>query len=331
MGGLGWNAWRVRIRWMMVLLPLTLVMSLVAGIPVRPALAVGRLRAAAVAGSLLTPVDPVRLMDTRNGTGGVSGPVAAGASVSLQVAGQAGVPSSGVTAVVLNVTAVAPAAGGYLTVYPDGTSVPGTSNVNFSPGQSVPNLVLVKVGPNGKVDFRNGSGGTVQIVADLAGYYSGSGSALTPVDPVRLMDTRNGTGGVSGPVAAGASVSLQVAGQAGVPSSGVTAVVLNVTAVAPAAGGYLTVYPDGTSVPGTSNVNFSPGQSVPNLVLVKVGPNGKVDFRNGSGGTVQIVADLAGYYSAGSGSAPGAPAGVTATAGNGQATVTWTAPSSDGG
>ena len=278
-------------------------------------------------GSLFTPVSPVRLMDTRSGTGGVTGPVAADKSVALQVAGVDGVPSSGVTAVVLNVTVTQPTVGGVLTVYPDGGAVPGVSNLNFGAGETVPNLVIVKLGSDGKVDFYNNSSGTVHILADLAGYYSASGSSFTPVSPVRLMDTRNGTGGVTGPVAADKSVALQVAGVDGVPSSGVTAVVLNVTVTQPTVGGVLTVYPDGGAVPGVSNLNFGAGETVPNLVIVKLGSDGKVDFYNNSSGTVHILADLAGYYVA----PLGAPTTVTAAAGNAQATVSWTAPQWDGG
>ena len=167
-----------------------------------------------------------------------------------------------------------------------------------------------------------GAGGLVQAAAT-----AGSGSLLTPVSPVRVMDTRNGTGGVSGPVAANASVSLQVAGVHGVPASGVTAVVVNVTVTGPTANGFLTAYPDGASLPNASNVIFAAGQTIPNLVLVAVGPDGKVDFHNSSAGTVQVIADLAGYFA----NPPGPPTGVTASPGNGQATVSWAAPSSNGG
>ncbi len=278
-------------------------------------------------GSSFTPVSPVRLMDTRSGLGGVTGPVAADKSVSLQVAGVDGVPSSGVTAVVMNVTVTTPTANGLLTVYPDGASVPVVSNLNFGSGETVPNLVTVEVGSDGKVDFYNGASGTTQVLADLAGYYSASGSSFTPVSPVRLMDTRSGLGGVTGPVAADKSVSLQVAGVDGVPSSGVTAVVMNVTVTTPTANGLLTVYPDGASVPVVSNLNFGSGETVPNLVTVEVGSDGKVDFYNGASGTTQILADLAGYYVA----PLGAPTGITAAAGNAQATVSWTVPQWDGG
>ena len=72
----------------------------------------------------------------------------------------------------LNVTATAPSASGHLTVYPDGASVPSTSNLNFSAGETVPNLVIATVGSDGKVDFYNGSGGTVQVLADVSGWFS---------------------------------------------------------------------------------------------------------------------------------------------------------------
>jgi hypothetical protein len=119
--------------------------------------------------------------------------------------------------------------------------------------------------------------------------------AYTPVGPTRILDTRNGTGGYTTPVGPGATISLQVTGKDGVPSSGVTAVVLNVTAVNPTAGSYVTVYPDGQARPVASNLNFTAGETFPNLVVVPVGSNGKVDFYN-SAGSVNLIADLAGYY-----------------------------------
>jgi hypothetical protein len=48
---------------------------------------------------------------------------------------------------------------------------PTASNLNFSAGETIPNLVVVPV-VNGKIDFYNGSAGNVQIVADVAGYFS---------------------------------------------------------------------------------------------------------------------------------------------------------------
>ncbi|TNC27418.1 DUF1906 domain-containing protein [Amycolatopsis alkalitolerans] len=237
------------------------------------------------------PAGPTRLLDTRNN----GGTIAADSTYTLPLSG---VPSS-VTAVVLNVTVTNPTDSGYLTVYPDGSKRPTASNLNFVPGQTVPNLVTVPV-TDGKVSFYNRFG-TVDVIADLFGYYTtGSGNTFTPAGPTRLLDTRN-NGGTLG---ADSTYTLPLSG---VPS-GVTAVVLNVTVTNPTDSGYLTVYPDGTSRPTASNLNFVPGQTVPNLVIVPV-TNGKVDFYNRFG-TVDVIADLFGYYTTGSGNTF-TPAGPT--------------------
>jgi YVTN family beta-propeller protein len=251
--------------------------------------------------SMYIPVGPVRVLDTRNGTGGYSSPVGQDGTISLQVTGVDGVPSSGVTAVVLNVTATDPTASSYVTVYPDSTSRPTASDLNFTAGETIANLVTVPVGADGLVDFYNYAGST-DLVADLEGYYTSAGSAYDSAGPVRILDTRNGTGGYTTPVGPGGTIGLQVDGVAGVPSTGVTAVALNVTATNPTASSYVTVYPDGAARPTASNLNFTAGETIPNLVIVPVGADGKVDFYNFAG-SVNLVADLAGYYtSSGSGS-----------------------------
>jgi len=112
--------------------------------------------------------------------------------------------------VVLNVTVTAPTSFGYVTVFGDGTTRPTASNLNFVAGQTVPNLVVAPVGVNGKVDLFNGSGGTIQLIADVAGYYlSGAPSvagAFGSLAPSRLLDTRIGVGAPAVPVAAGGTV-----------------------------------------------------------------------------------------------------------------------------
>ncbi len=254
----------------------------------------------------VTPLTPARILDTRVDNG-ASGPVQATHVISVQVEGHGGVPASGVGAVVLNVTVTDPQFGGYLTVYPDGVTRPATSNLNFLKGETIPNLVVAPVGSDGKVDFYNGSGGTVQIIGDVSGWFaSGTAGAggLTPLTPARILDTRVNNG-VSGPVPAEGEVSLQVEGHGGVPASGVGAVVLNVTVTDPQLGGYLTVYPDGVTRPATSNLNFLKGETIPNLVVAPVGSDGKVDFYNGSGGTVQILGDVSGWFASGSAGAGG--------------------------
>jgi outer membrane protein assembly factor BamB len=256
-----------------------------------------------------TSLPPTRLLDTRYGVGAARVAVAAGDWVLLQVSGRGGVPASGVAAVVLNVTVTAPTKPGFVKVYGQGIAEPGTSNLNFVAGQSVANLVITPVGYSGLVTFVNGSGGTVHLVADVSGYYVGGAPAVAgafiPVIPSRLLDTRIGTGAPKVAVAAGGTVHLQVAGASDVPASGVAAVVLNVTVTAPTRPGFVTLFGNGTTRPTASTLNFLADQTVPNLVIAPVGADGKVAFYNGSGGTIQLVADVSGYYLTGTPSVSG--------------------------
>ncbi len=265
--------------------------------------------AAVTADGAFVSVEPARLLDTRDGTGGFSGAVPSGGIVSLKVTGVGGVPASGVAAVSLNTTVTSPGASGFITLYPSGSARPVASNLNFVTGQTIPNLVTVKVGGDGRVNLYNGSGATVHLIADVAGYYRAGTptvpGAFVPVEPARLLDTRDGTG-YSGAVPAGGTVSLQITGRGGVPTTGVGAVVLNTTVTGPGSSGFITVYPSGASKPLASSLNFVAGQTVPNLVTVKVGGDGKVNLYNGSGATVHLVADVAGYYLSGTPTVDGA-------------------------
>ena len=246
---------------------------------------------------------PSRVLDTRTGLGGTNGVVFGGQTIDLKVTDVAGVPASGVSAVVLNVTAIH--AGGpesYLTVFPSGTIRPLASNLNFLGGAVVPNLVVARLGTNGHVSIYNNMG-LAHIVADVQGFYFATGAASTgatyfPLTPARDLDTRNGvgTGGAIGRMGPGQTLELTVAGVNGVPASGVSAIVLNVTAVdhsGPAS--FLTVYPTGTARPVASNLNFVSGQTIPNLVVVPVGAFGRVSIYNNLG-SVDVAADVQGWF-----------------------------------
>jgi hypothetical protein len=76
-----------------------------------------------------------------------------------------------VSAVVINTTAVAPSAGSFLTIYPSDVTSPVASNLNFGPGQIIPNLVFVKVGSDGNVLVYNAQG-TVDVIFDVVGWYT---------------------------------------------------------------------------------------------------------------------------------------------------------------
>ncbi len=253
-------------------------------------------------GSDYTAYGPTRLLDTRAGTGAAKAKVAAHGTVHLQVGGHGTIPA-GATAAVLNVTVTDAVAPGFITAYDHGDTRPATSNVNFVKGQTVPNQVIVPIGANGQVDLYNGSSGTVDLIADIAGYFTQSASSgYTPLAPYRIVDTRNGTGAPKKQLAGKASVAAQVAGndKGKLPTSGITAVALNVTVTGSLSSGFLTVYPDGKALPTASNVNFTKGQTIANSVIAPVGSDGKIRIYNGSGKAASVIVDVVGYYSAGS-------------------------------
>ena len=240
------------------------------------------------------PRAPYRALDSRNGTGGINGPIGAGQTIGVKITGRGGIPAAGVSAVALNITVTGPAAGGFITAYAGGSAQPGTSNVNFVPGQTIPNFAVTPVGADGTVNFTNNSPGTIDLIADTSGYYlQGTPAvpgAFAPVAPTRLLDTRN-----TAPVGAYSSVSFQAAGVAGVPAT-VSAVVFNLTVTQPQTYGHIIAHASGTTVPDTSNENFVPGQTIPNSVTVPVGADGKITLVNNSSGTTHLIADIAGYF-----------------------------------
>ncbi|MDP9904517.1 colicin D domain-containing protein [Arthrobacter bambusae] len=243
---------------------------------------------------------PFRTMDTRDGTGGVTGPVGPNQTIRVKVTGQGVIPATGVSAVAMNITVANSTSFGAITAYAGGTGNPGTSNLNYSTGQIVPNFAITPVASDGTIAFTNNSSGTVQIIADTSGYFLG-GTATVPgafsaQTPFRQLDTRNGTGGVNGPVGPGQTISVKVTGRGGLPATGVSAVAMNITVANSTSSGVITAYAGGSPKPGTSNLNYTAGQIIPNFAITAVGADGTISFTNDSPGTVQLIADTMGYF-----------------------------------
>ncbi|MFW5475137.1 hypothetical protein ACOCJ5_17635 [Knoellia sp. CPCC 206450] len=240
-------------------------------------------------GSAYTPVAPKRVLDTRSALGTSStSKVGPGREVVLDITDL----PAGAEAVTLNVTATQPTAPSYVTVWPANASRPNASSLNFTTGQTVPNLVTVRVSPDGKVRLWN-AGGSTHLFADLAGWFaSDTAGKYTGVAPKRVLDTRLGTGAPKAKLgAAPRTITLTVPG---IPA-GTTAVALNVTATGPTKTSWLTVYPGNVGKPNASNLNYVAGQTVANMVVAKVAPGNQVTFSNAVG-SVDVIADLAGYY-----------------------------------
>jgi hypothetical protein len=260
----------------------------------------------------LTPVRPVRILDTTSTLGGHKAPLAAGETMNLQVLGANGIPGAGVSAVLVNVTAVAPSTGGYLTLFPTGATRPTASTLSFAASQTVANSALVRVGSNGRISIYNNNGNTT-VVIDVEGWVgydaSPADAKVTTTTPARILDTRNNTGGRNGrALAARETMRLAVLGTNGIPASGVSAVAVNLTAVAPTANSYIVAYSTDTPRPGVATISFPAGLAVSNFAVIPVGADGAINIYN-SAGSVHVVMDVQGWIASGN---PVAAAGYRA-------------------
>jgi serine protease len=280
-----------------------LIAGLIVGPPTLSGAEVTAHAAAATAGTYV-PLSPVRITDTRAGSGSPNAgkTLGAGITINVQVTGVGGVPASGVSAAVMNVTAVNPTASSFLTVFPAGATRPVVANLNFVAGETLANLVTVPIGTQGAVTIYNHIGST-DVVVDVEGYYTTSPQATglyNPVNPSRVFGTLQ----VGGAINAESSQAVTVTGgTTGVPVEA-SAVVANVTAAGSTGPSFLTVYPapaTGSPTPPTAaNVNFVTGQVIGNRVTVPVGANGQIEVYNHTG-SVNVDVDLYGYYTGAAG------------------------------
>jgi hypothetical protein len=81
-----------------------------------------------------------------------------------------GVPANA-TAVVVNLTGIAPSASTFLTVFP-GPSLPNSSDLNPAAGENRANLVVATVNQStGKISVFNNTG-SLDVIVDVLGWYS---------------------------------------------------------------------------------------------------------------------------------------------------------------
>jgi hypothetical protein len=307
------------------------------------------------------PVATSRILDTRDGTGGVPvGPLGAARSLDLVVAGKGHVPLSGVSAVVLNLTVTRSTGSSFLTAYPTGQARPTTSAINYRTGITRANIATLPLGTGGRITIYNNSG-SVHVLADVLGFYAsddnnlqtlGEGEEFQLSTPQRLIDTRTDPEGPLAGAAGANKLILDVAfGTDGAMSKYVSAVMVNVTALGATTGGYLTTWDGVGDPPATSTLSFPDKAAIANLAVIRTslctvceGSPPPVEFAiaNKSQNAVHVLVDLVGVYynnnTEGLRFAPQAPVRISdsrkplnGTTFNGADTQTLTAPTSVAG
>jgi hypothetical protein len=252
---------------------------------------------------------PVRLLDTRSGQTACDAPGAAlSAGVARTEAARiacTGIPATA-QAIVGNATVVntTGAGAGFVTLYPSNAARPNVSNLNYVPGQIVPNAFTVGLGSDGAFEIYAQTG--VHFIVDVTGYYAPpttGGLYFHPLpSPIRLLDTRAGQSACQAPGTplAGGSVRTQAArltcGGITIPSTA-QAVVGNATLVNPSNGGsgFVTLYPSNAARPNVSNLNYVPGNTVPNAFVVGLGSDGAFNIYALT--TLDFIVDISGYFS----------------------------------
>ncbi|MDX3194263.1 hypothetical protein PV458_38210 [Streptomyces sp. MN03-5084-2B] len=243
------------------------------------------------------PSTPV-VLDTRNGTGGISTEVGAAATVDFPVLGVGAVPTTGVGAVLVRVSLIKPTVATWAELWPDGTARPTLTMVSAAAGEQISNTAVVKVGSNGKLSLYNSAGKTDAVV-EVQGYYKAeqgtTGGGFFPVTHTRVIDTRNGTGTSTGKIAAGATRTVTITGSL-VPA-GAAAASVNLTVPGATAAGWLAVSPAG----GTARpvFNYETGSTQSGAVL-SLPANGQVTFTNKGSAAVDLIVAVDGYYSSSS-------------------------------
>ncbi len=242
-------------------------------------------------GTELRPVTPFRVMSSRDGIGPFSTPWGPGQTRSVPVTG---LPADA-TAVVLNVTALrSTAPRSHLRVFPAGQPLPLASSLNFERGVNTPNLVTVGL-RNGRVDIYNANG-TVDVIADVVGYFAPTGGVYVPIANERVLDSRAASR--IGPLTRWGpdqTKVLKIGGVDPIPAEA-TAVVLNVTGVDASSNTNLRLFPAAAVVPTISNLNLVAGGTPrPNAVVVGLDGDGGVAIYNFAG-SVDVVIDVVGYY-----------------------------------
>jgi endonuclease/exonuclease/phosphatase family metal-dependent hydrolase len=237
------------------------------------------------------PLTATRLVDTRNGTGAKAAQLPAKGTLDVAVTGRAGIPSSGVGAVVVNITALGARSNGSLTAYPTGQTRGSASTLSFGAGAALANSVVLKPGTDGKI--RLYSTVATDVLVDVQGWFP-TASDFTPLTGARVLDTRNGTGAPTGVVGKGKKIDLVVTGRGGVPATGVDSVVLNLMSTGATTAGSAKAYPAGSTQTSASSLQYPAGRTTANGVVVKVGKDGKVSLYVSAG--THLIADVQGWF-----------------------------------
>jgi hypothetical protein len=251
-------------------------------------------------GATYHALTPARILDTRYGTGGLSGPFSSHVARTFTVRGHGGVPSNAI-AVTGNLTVTQQTSLGYLFIGPVAMNNPTSSTLNFPLGDDRANAVTVALSATGtlSVTYVAVPGATAQVIFDVTGYFTPdmTGATYHALTPARVLDTRYGTGGLLGSFSSHVARTFTVRGNGGVPSNAI-AVTGNLTVTQQTSLGYLAIGPIAMNNPTSSTLNFPMNDDRANAVTVALSGTGtlSITYVAVPGATAQVIFDVTGYF-----------------------------------
>jgi hypothetical protein len=231
--------------------------------------------------------------------------LAAGGSVAPDVRGANGLAASGTGSVIVDVIVSNPTVAGKVTLSPASPDYARTvvaSNLSFPASATTVTRLAVPVGAGGKVKVTTTTGPSgiaMEVVGWVVSAPAGTNEAAAlPLDACRLLDTSNGTGGLSGEVTQARPFDIPAVGVFKVPpalggTQVPTGVILSVGASAASGPLEVTVVPTGSQSPALV-MSMSPGQVSSGIVVVPVGTDARAAFYVSQNG-VQLTADVLGW------------------------------------
>jgi hypothetical protein len=250
-----------------------------------------------------------RLVDTRVPTGTTKAPLAPNSPRVIQVNGQAGLPATGVSAVLMTFTATDPVTSGQISAGPADGALGGV--MQYDGGSVTSNSGIVSVSVDGTIQVQATT--TTNLMIDIQGYYTvGNGitaaGGYSPVQESRIVDTVNGVGLAKATLTGGSTSTIQVTGKANVPAGAAAAFVSLAVDNTNTVSGYLNPYAtSATSRPGVS-LNFDGSPFTTMGAIVKLDSTGAFKLYLSVGNTINLLVDVEGYFTAGSSNGTFTPA-----------------------
>jgi hypothetical protein len=156
----------------------------------------------------------------------------------------------------------------------------------------------VPLGPGNTVNLYTTVG--VHLVVDVAGYFTSSSAPASgagrfvPLPAARLVDTRTS----GGQFAAGTMRTYSVLSRAGIPATGVSALMTNLVALRTAGGGWLGLFKGGLPGPTAANLYWSSaGATVADAAIGLLGSTHQISVY--AAARTDVIVDVNGYFTSG--------------------------------